>query len=118
MYTSTVCLHKPRQLAQQQDTHTPSSSCGPGWVSLCPRVSSPNTDVHVVWPPQAAGITITDKAWTVLAPSNKAFQDDDLFKKTGLTAAQLLLPANKAKLVQVGGWTTSQPVCALRGLPE
>jgi len=50
---------------------------------------------------KAAGITITDKAWTVLAPTNKAFQDDDLFKKTGLTAAQLLLPANKAKLVQL-----------------
>jgi len=50
---------------------------------------------------KAAGITITDKPWTVFAPSNTAFQDDDLVTKTGLTAAQLLLPANKAKLVQL-----------------
>jgi hypothetical protein len=36
------------------------------------------------------------------AATPQAFSDDDLKEKTGLTAAQLLLPANKAVLTQVG----------------
>lgn len=51
---------------------------------------------------QAAGITIPPNAsWTIFAPTNEAFSDDDVREKTGLTAAQLLEPANRQALVQV-----------------
>lgn len=36
------------------------------------------------------------------AATPQAFSDDEIKKKTGLTAAQLLLPANKQALTQVG----------------
>jgi hypothetical protein len=42
-----------------------------------------------------------DAAYTIFAPTNKAFADSDVVKRTGLTAAQLLLPANKKALTQV-----------------
>lgn len=42
-----------------------------------------------------------DAAYTIFAPTNKAFKDSDVVKRTGLTAAQLLLPANKKALTSV-----------------
>lgn len=54
------------------------------------------------YPLQAAGLTIpNDAAWTILAPTNEAFNNDDIREQTGLTAAQLLEPANKVALTQV-----------------
>jgi hypothetical protein len=54
-------------------------------------------------PAQAAGITIPAGAtWTIFAPTNDAFNDDDVREATGLTAAQLLKPANRQALAQVG----------------
>lgn len=50
--------------------------------------------------PQASGLTIPDGS-TVFAPDNAAMAKDDLKKRTGLTAADLLKPENKQKLVQV-----------------
>lgn len=50
----------------------------------------------------AAGLEIPATAeWTIFAPTNKAWAEKDLFKKTGLTAADLMLPENKNKLAQV-----------------
>lgn len=52
---------------------------------------------------QAAGINIpADAAWTIFAPKNEAFSDDDIREETGLTAQQLLQPENKQALTQVG----------------
>jgi uncharacterized surface protein with fasciclin (FAS1) repeats len=68
---------------------------------------------HAWWPPrwvvtaadaavQAAGFKIpTNEAWTFFAPNNTAFEDPDFLNKTGLTAQQLLQPANKQALTQV-----------------
>ncbi|KAF6254952.1 fasciclin domain protein [Scenedesmus sp. NREL 46B-D3] len=51
---------------------------------------------------QAAGIEIpADASWTIFAPTNEAFSDDDLREETGLTAQQLLQPENKEKLTQL-----------------
>lgn len=55
---------------------------------------------------QAAGITVpADAAYTIFAPTNKAFESADIKKATGLTAAQLLEPKNKEALTQVGSGT-------------
>jgi hypothetical protein len=51
---------------------------------------------------QAAGIEIpADAAWTIFAPNNEAFSDDDIQEDTGLTAQQLLQPENRQALTQV-----------------
>jgi uncharacterized surface protein with fasciclin (FAS1) repeats len=51
---------------------------------------------------QAAGIEIpADAAWTIFAPNNEAFSDDDIQEDTGLTAQQLLQPENGQALTQV-----------------
>ena len=51
---------------------------------------------------QAANLTIpADAAWTVFAPTSSAFSSSAIKDKTGLTAAQLLEPANKGALVKV-----------------
>lgn len=64
----------------------------PAWLRLPPPP-----------PAQAAGITIPAGAtWTIFAPTNDAFNDDDVREATGLTAAQLLEPANRQALAQVG----------------
>jgi hypothetical protein len=41
-------------------------------------------------------------AWTIFAPDNKAFKDDDLQEYTGLSAEQLMRPENKKAFTQVG----------------
>lgn len=52
---------------------------------------------------QAANLTIpSDAKWTILAPTNAAFNSSAIKEKTGVTAAQLLEPANKDALVKVG----------------
>jgi hypothetical protein len=52
---------------------------------------------------QAAGVEIhADTAWTIFAPTNEAFSDDDIRDETGLTAQQLLQPENRQALTQVG----------------
>jgi uncharacterized surface protein with fasciclin (FAS1) repeats len=52
---------------------------------------------------QAAGLDIpADATWTIFAPNNEAFADDDVREETGLTAQQLLQPENKQALTQVG----------------
>ncbi|KAF6262785.1 fasciclin domain protein [Scenedesmus sp. NREL 46B-D3] len=51
---------------------------------------------------KAAGIQIPNNArWTIFAPTNEAFADDDIREKTGLTAQQLLQPGNRQALVQL-----------------
>uniref|UniRef100_A0A383WE16 FAS1 domain-containing protein n=1 Tax=Tetradesmus obliquus TaxID=3088 RepID=A0A383WE16_TETOB len=51
---------------------------------------------------QAAGIDIpADAAWTIFAPKNEAFSDDDIREETGLTAQQLLQPKNRQALTQL-----------------
>nr|BBN91624.1 astaxanthin-binding pink protein of fasciclin family [Scenedesmus sp. Oki-4N] len=51
---------------------------------------------------QASGLQIPDDAaWTIFAPTNEAFADDDVREETGLTAHQLLEPANRDALVQL-----------------
>jgi hypothetical protein len=51
---------------------------------------------------QAAGIEIpAGAAWTIFAPNNEAFSDDDIKEDTGLTAQQLLQPENRQALTQV-----------------
>jgi uncharacterized surface protein with fasciclin (FAS1) repeats len=51
---------------------------------------------------QAADIQVpADASWTIFAPNNAAFADPGVLEKTGLTAQQLLLPANKATLTKV-----------------
>jgi hypothetical protein len=63
------------------------------------------------WCLQAAGLSISPTAaWTILAPTNKAWADDDLQEKTGLAVEQLMLPANRLKLVQVRTHITSHGV--------
>jgi hypothetical protein len=56
---------------------------------------------------QASGLDVTkpEVAWTILAPTDYAFTDR-LNKTLGITPAQLLTPANRPLLVQVG----AQPV--------
>jgi hypothetical protein len=51
---------------------------------------------------QAAGIENTiDGDWIIVAPNNTAFADPGVLNQTGLTAQQLLQPANKQALTQV-----------------
>lgn len=50
---------------------------------------------------KASGIAVPDGPITIFAPTNKALASDDVKKATGLTAAQLLEPANKKALVAV-----------------
>jgi hypothetical protein len=49
---------------------------------------------------QAANLTIPENA-TIFAPTNAAFNSSTIKDKTGLSAADLLLPANKDILVKV-----------------
>lgn len=49
---------------------------------------------------QAANITIPENV-TIFAPTNAAFASSSIKDKTGLSAADLLLPANKDILVKV-----------------
>ena len=50
---------------------------------------------------------------TIFAPTNKAFQSDDIKETTGLSATELLQPKNKAALVAVraGLVSTTQSLC-------
>lgn len=67
-------------------------------------------------PSQAAGLTIpADATWTIFAPTNEAFADDDIKEITGLTAAQLLEPANKQALTNISAMH-ALVACALAGL--
>eukprot|EP00882_Tetradesmus_deserticola_P001175 GHRQ01001271.1.p1 GENE.GHRQ01001271.1~~GHRQ01001271.1.p1 ORF type:complete len:191 (+),score=69.53 GHRQ01001271.1:135-707(+) len=51
---------------------------------------------------KASGISIpANAAWTIFAPTNDAFADDDIREDTGLTAQQLLQPANRQALKQL-----------------
>jgi uncharacterized surface protein with fasciclin (FAS1) repeats len=51
---------------------------------------------------QAADLSIPENAtWTIFAPTNDAFADTAILETTGVTAAQLLEPANKDALVKV-----------------
>jgi hypothetical protein len=51
---------------------------------------------------QAANFQVpADASWTIFAPNNAAFADPGVLEKTGLTAQQLLQPANKATLTKV-----------------
>jgi uncharacterized surface protein with fasciclin (FAS1) repeats len=58
-----------------------------------------------------------DAAYTIFAPTNKAFEDSHVVKRTGLTAAQLLLPANKKALTQVSCTQTHLSAVADLRLP-
>lgn len=49
---------------------------------------------------QASGLSIPDGS-TIFAPTNEAFADKDVQKKTGLAAADLLKPENKQALIDV-----------------
>jgi uncharacterized surface protein with fasciclin (FAS1) repeats len=48
---------------------------------------------------KASGIAVPDGPVTIFAPTNKAFQSDDIKETTGLSATELLQPKNKAALV-------------------
>ncbi len=55
-------------------------------------------------PTQAAKLEIPAGAtWTIFAPTNEAFASSTIKETTGLSAAQLLEPANKAALIKVLG---------------
>jgi uncharacterized surface protein with fasciclin (FAS1) repeats len=51
---------------------------------------------------QAADLSVPEDAtWTIFAPTNDAFADAVIKETTGVTAAQLLEPANKDALIKV-----------------
>jgi hypothetical protein len=57
---------------------------------------------HCCYAVQAAGLKIPgNEQWLIFAPNNTAFADLGVLNKTGLTAQQLLEPANKQALTQV-----------------
>jgi hypothetical protein len=62
---------------------------------------------------QASGIAVPDGPVTIFAPTNKAFQSDDIKKATGLSATELLQPKNKAALVAVRAGLVSATQCSI-----